>query len=428
VNRDRAPESEVTLDLDVTGIAHGGVGVARDDDGRVVFVADAIPGERVRALVTEAKKSFARAVAFDVLEPSPDRVDHVWAEAALERDPGDRVGGAEFGHIALARQRALKAEVLLDALRRFGGIDVDARFPDLDPTTLVEPAPGDDAANGLGWRTRVRLSIGPDGRPGQFAARSHRVVPVASLPLALPGIDAVLAQEFAPGDTVTAVVPAGGELRLVIAADATQRAQRPSTIEERVGDRRFRVDDTGFWQVHRAAPQILVDAVRAAVDPARFDPSAANLDLYGGVGLLAAALGDLGGPATRIETVESDARASAYAAENLGDLQHAIATVGRVDRVLREWHTSTRPAVSPGERAGATIVLDPPRSGAGIEVVRGIAELGAAQLVYVACDPVALARDTKTLEASGYRLTRISAHDLFPHTHHLESIATFLRD
>jgi len=417
------------VELDVTGIAHGGLGVARDADGRVVFVADAIPGERVVAALTEERKSFARAVALEVLVASPDRRPHVWAEAAIDRDPADRVGGAEFGHIALARQRSLKSEVLLDALGRFGGLDdrvLSEAAGRAGGTTdsLVQPVPGDDAAGGLGWRTRVRLSVGADGRPGQYAARSHRVVPVAALPLAAPRVESVLAQEFAPGEPVT-VIAHDDELRLVIGD------QKPSVLHERVGARTFRVDDTGFWQVHRAAPEVLVAAVRAAVDPERFDPEAHNLDLYGGVGLLASALGDLGGPSTRVETVESDARASAHAGDNLADLQNAIATVGRVDRWLRGAGPSTRSARSGnGEAgyAGATIVLDPPRSGAGIEVARAIAGLGAAQLVYVACDPVALARDTKTLQASGYRLSRLAAYDLFPHTHHLEAVATFLRD
>ncbi len=412
------------LELDVTGIAHGGVGVARDSDGRVVFVADAIPGERVRAVVTEAKKSFARAIAIEVLEASPDRVAHIWPEASIERDPADRVGGAEFGHIALARQRALKGEVLVDALRRFGGVEIERaglETPLRGSSTdgLVAPVPGDVEMNGLGWRTRVRLHVGPDGRPGQYAARSHRVVPVASLPLAAPGIRAVLDQEFPGAETVDALAP-GGDLRLVI------DRQKPTVIEERVGLRAFRIDDTGFWQVHRGAPAVLAAEVRAAVDPRRFDPAAANLDLYGGVGLLASALADLGGPATRVETVESDARASAHAAENLADLENAAATVGRVDAWLRSG-ASSRSARSASELERATIVLDPPRSGAGIEEARAIADLGAAQLVYVACDPVALARDTKTLEESGYALTRLAAFDLFPHTHHLEAVATFLR-
>ncbi|HWL01774.1 MAG TPA: TRAM domain-containing protein [Microbacteriaceae bacterium] len=418
-------ELEPELELDVTGIAHGGVGVARDADGRVVFVADAIPGERVRAQVTESKKTFARATATKVLLASPDRVPHVWPEASIDRAPDDRVGGAEFGHIALPRQRALKAEVLLDAMRRFGGVDLESRFPGLDPSTLVAAVPGDDAVGGLGWRTRVRLRVGPDGRAGQYAVRSHRVIPVATLPLAVPVISGVLEQEFAGIDKVDAIAH-GGELRLVIGE------QKPTVIEERVGARTFRVDDQGFWQVHRAAPEVLVAAVRDAIDLERFDPSAANVDLYGGVGLLASALGDLGGPATRIETVESDARASAHAAENLAEFENAVATVARVDRWVREAagpsSRSARSGTGAGtEYAGATIVLDPPRSGAGNEVTAAIAGLGAAQLIYVACDPVALARDTKTLEASGYRLTRLTAFDLFPHTHHLEAIATFVQ-
>ena len=424
---------EAHVELDVTGIAHGGVGVARDADGRVVFVADAIPGERVRAVVTESKKSFARATATEVLEASPDRVPHVWSEASIERDPADRVGGAEFGHIRLERQRALKAEVLADALTRFGGIrfsgdtppfsGVPARHAGETPEkgagglkrAEVEGVPGDDEADGLGWRTRVRLHVGAEGRPGPMAARSHRVIPVERLPLAAAGIEDVLAQEFEPGERVQVIARGAEPPRLVVGDQA------PSVITERVGEREFRVDDTGFWQVHREAPAVLVRAVREAIDPGRLDPDAPNLDLYGGVGLLASALADVGGSHTRVETVEADPRASAHAAENLADLPNAVATAARVDR----WVRSAPPAA---EYAGATIVLDPPRSGAGIETSRAVAGLGAAQLVYVACDPVALARDTRTLAEHGYALTRLRAVDLFPHTHHLEAIATFLRD
>ena len=390
------------LELDVTGIAHGGVGVARDAGGRVVFVADAIPRERVRAVVTEAKSSFARATTTEVLEASTDRVVHVWPEASIDRAPDDRVGGAEFGHIRLERQRALKAQVLAESLERFAGIRRDVP---------VQAVPGDEARDGLGWRSRVRLHVDAAGRPGPFAARSHRVIPVTTLPLADPALGAVLGQEFPGVDTVDAIATEAG-LRLVIGKQA------PTVMEERVGDRGFRVDDTGFWQVHRGAPDVLVRAVRDAIDPATFDPAAANADLYGGVGLLASVLVDLGGPSTRIETVESDARASAHAMENLADAEEVVATTVRVDRWVR----------TAGPRPGATIVLDPPRSGAGIEVAAAIAGLGAARLVYVACDPVALARDAKVLGVNGYRLERLEAFDLFPHTHHVEAVATFLPD
>src|SRR5690349_6455973 len=104
------------VELDVTNIAHGGISVARLE-GRVVFVADAIPGERVLARITEDDKPrFWRADAVRVLEPSPHRRPHVWPEASIDRDPESRPGGADFGHIELAHQRELKRQVLTDAL------------------------------------------------------------------------------------------------------------------------------------------------------------------------------------------------------------------------------------------------------------------------------------------------------------------------
>src|SRR5476649_402116 len=110
------------LDLEVTNVAHGGIAVARHD-GRVVFVSDAIPGETVRARVSEAsKKSFWRADTLSVVTPSEFRQPHVWPAAGLDRDPADRAGGAEFGHILIAHQRELKRQVLADSLKRMAGV------------------------------------------------------------------------------------------------------------------------------------------------------------------------------------------------------------------------------------------------------------------------------------------------------------------
>ncbi|KQO62191.1 class I SAM-dependent RNA methyltransferase [Curtobacterium sp. Leaf261] len=412
------------LELDVTGIAHGGITVARHD-GRVVFVTDAIPGERVVARVSEdRKKSFWRADTVSVTTPSEHRRDHVWNAASIDRDPDERAGGAEFGHIDLAHQRALKREVLVDAFGRFAGVDIsDADGPGaLVGSVVVEAAPGDEAADGLGWRTRVRLHVDEAGTAGPFASRSHHVVAVDDLPLATRSIAdaAPLGHGAMPGsETVDVIAPTGGSgdgARLVI------DAQKPSVITERVGDREFRLDDTGFWQVHRAAPDVLTRAVQAAVDPGRLDPGAQHLDLYGGVGLLAAALGDVVGTGFRVTSVESSGPATEHAQENLAEWLGARAETGRVDRWLRR----TIEQSSSAERsrlAAGTIVLDPPRSGAGRDVVESVAALAPAQVVYVACDPVALARDVATFRDLGYRLDALSAFDLFPHTHHVEAVA-----
>ncbi|MER3388776.1 MAG: TRAM domain-containing protein [Microcella sp.] len=401
------------VELTLERMAHGGVAVGRLD-GRVVFVSDAIPGETVRARISDdRKKSFWRADTVEVLEPSEHRRPHVWSAAGIENPPGRRAGGAEFGHIALGHQRVLKRGILVEALQRMAGLEVEVE---------VEALPGDDDRGGLGWRTRIRLHVDDEGRLGPMAARSHTVIPVTDAPLATDAVQAAtpFEERFSGFDTVDVLAPNGADARLVIGE------QKPTVIHERVGDRQFVLDDTGFWQVHREAPATLTRAVQDAVVEELFDPRAGNLDLYGGVGLLAAAVADRFGPSTRITSVEADPRATDHASENLAEWVGASAESGRVDRWLRALQERTAGDRSPLE--GATVVLDPPRSGAGVDVMAALGRLAPAQLVYVACDPVALARDVALAEAHGYRLARIRAFDLFPHTHHVEAVATLTRD
>lgn len=402
-----------SIEVDVTNIAHGGISVARHD-GRVVFVTDAIPGERVVARVTDdSKAKFWRADTVSVVTPSEHRRPHVWSAAALERDPSDRAGGAEFGHIALAHQRELKRRVLTESLARMARVERDV---------AVEALPGDDERSGTGWRTRVRLHVDGSGRPGPYAARSHRVIPVDDLPLATDELAAAapLDQEFSGFDHVDILNPSTGGTRLVLGE------QKASVITEVVGGREFRLSDRGFWQVHRSAAAALTGAVQDAIDGQLFDPLAHNLDLYGGVGLLAAAVGDRFGPATRITSVESDSRATDFASENLSEWLGARAETGRVERWVRELAASSS-ASDRSRLARATVVLDPPRSGAGKDVVDTLAELAPAQVVYVACDPVAFARDVELFARHGYELTALRALDLFPNTHHVEAVGTLSR-
>jgi tRNA/tmRNA/rRNA uracil-C5-methylase (TrmA/RlmC/RlmD family) len=394
------------LDLEVTNVAHGGISVARHD-GRVIFVSDAIPGETVLARITEdSKKSFWRADTVSVITPSEFRQAHVWPAASIERDPRDRAGGAEFGHIRIDHQRELKRQVLVDSLKRMAGVDSDV---------VVEAVPGNE--DGTGWRTRVRLQVDADGRPGPFAARSHRVIDVPDLPLATSAVQeaAPLGQRFPGEEHIEVLEPSTGGARLIVGR------QKPSVIRERVGEREFRVDDAGFWQVHLHAAQTLTSAVQDAIDDALFDPRAQNLDLYGGVGLLAAAVGDRFGPTTRITSVESDVRATEHAGENLSDWLGARAITARVERWI------TQLASTADRLTRATVVLDPPRSGAGRDVVAALAELLPEQIVYVACDPVALARDVGLFAERGYQLAALRAFDLFPNTHHVEAVARLTR-
>ncbi len=399
------------IEVEATNMAHGGESVARYD-GRVVFVADAIPGEKLIARVTDdSKPKFWRAETLRVLEPSPHRRPHVWAEASLDRDPAGRPGGADYGHIDLAFQRELKGRVLTESL---------SRMAKLDREVTVEALPG--AEDGTGWRTRERLHVSDDGTLGPYAARSHNVIPVTDLPLAVAAIreHAPLSERMPGVGSVQILAPSVGEgARLVIGA------QKPTVIRERVGEREFRVDDTGFWQVHAAAPEALTAGVQGAIDADLFDPKAANLDLYGGVGLLAAAVGDRFGDGVRITSVESDERATEHAAENLADWLGAAVVTARVEAFVRGLAAAS--AAERSRLAAGTVVLDPPRSGAGAAVLEAITAVTPAQIVYVACDPVAFARDVALLAQSGYELRSLRALDLFPHTHHVEAIGTFAR-
>ncbi|PRA79511.1 class I SAM-dependent RNA methyltransferase [Microbacterium sp. MYb66] len=407
------------LELDITGIAHGGTFIARHE-GRVVFVSDAIPGERVRARVIPPQegadastRSFWRAETIEVLEASEHRRPHVWAEADVSRDPADRPGGADLGHIDLDHQRELKRRVLSEALDRFAGEGLTA--PEIESV---------ESGDGLGWRTRVTLHVDETGEAGPFAARSHRVIPVTSHPLARPAIaEAALALHGEAPGRIELVEPADGDVR-IIRREETERAPRvqrgfrkrptPEVIEEIVNDRRFQVDATGFWQVHPRAASVLDAAVYGILD-GYVDEEKTHYDLYGGVGLFAATLADLGG--TDIVTVESSARATQHAVANLAPLD-VTAVTARVDRFL-----ATRTG---GTRTGA-VILDPPRAGAGRQVVEAVHALGPEAIAYVACDPVALARDLGTFRGLGWNVDRLRGFELFPHSHHFEVVALLTR-
>jgi tRNA/tmRNA/rRNA uracil-C5-methylase (TrmA/RlmC/RlmD family) len=290
------------VEVDVGPVAHGGHCVARHE-GQVVFVRHAIPGERVRARVTEQTAKYLRADAVEILQPSPHRVEPPCPYAG----PG-RCGGCDFQHVAIDEQRRLKAQVVTDTLRRIGKIEYDVS---------MEHVPGDD---GLGWRSRMRYVV-VDGRPGMYAHRSHDLVPVDRCLIAHPDSPPVLGKAWPGTDAVQTVVSSTGETA-VLPGDAGR-------VHEQVRDRRFRVDADGFWQVHPAAAETLVDAVLAGLEPRAGETA---LDLYSGVGLFAAFLAEAG---CTVLAVEADEAAVRNARRNLHDLPAVKLEAGKVGRVLR---------------------------------------------------------------------------------------------
>jgi tRNA/tmRNA/rRNA uracil-C5-methylase (TrmA/RlmC/RlmD family) len=349
--------------------------------------------------VAEEKKRFARGETLRVLEAAPERQEHVWAAASLDRAPEDRAGGAEFGHALPEFGRELKRRVLGYAWARGGGVEAaGALLGELEVAGL----PGDDESRGTGWRTRLTLHVDADKRVGPYAARSHRIVDVDDLPLAFSDIEESALAEIRAGSR------SPGHIDFVAPADPD-------------------VNEDGFWQIHRSAATTLFDAVGEALDREHFDAAAQHLDLYGGVGLLGAALAAAAGePGIRLESVEVAEEATAHAAANLARWEGTSAVTSAVDRYLRGL-AHTADASQRASLAAGTVVLDPPRAGAKAPVIDALAALEPQQLIYVACDPVALGRDTGLLHERGYELTRLRAFDLFPNTHHVEAVATFIR-
>jgi len=405
-----------THELEITTMAHGGSGIGRLD-GRVVFTPGVIPGEVVEVeIVEDSKKSLWRAQPVKIVSPSPHRIPHIWPEADLSRPWAMRAGGADYGHIELSHQRALKTDILRDALQRFGGLSGD-----LVDSLVVQGVPSDDEKNGLAWRTRVSLHADDEGRLGPYAEKSHTVIPVSSLPLATENIQncGVLDSTYQGAESVR-VVDALSGVRLII------DNQKPQELSEFVSGVEFRLSDQTFWQVHHQAPEVLQGALTRAVQQDRLDPTARNADLYCGVGLLGAALADISPSTLTLTGVESEESALPYLMQNLDDTTTLTPVADRVDRWLRREVTGLSAATA-GEWSRATVILDPPRSGAKSDVISSLEKLAPAQIIYVACDPVALGRDTGLLDKAGYDMVFVEAWDLFPHTHHMETIATFAR-
>jgi len=396
-----------TIELDIGPVAHGGHCVARTADGQVVFVRHALPGEHVRAFVTEERRGFLRADAIEVLVASPDRVVPPCPFAGP-----DRCGGCDFQHADPSAQRDLKAAVVREQLVRLAGL-TPAEVSDLG--VRVAPLAGvPGQPEGLGWRTRVQYTVDSEGRAGLLKHRSHEVVPVDRCLIAHPRVQEapVTGRSWPETDFVEVVAAGGGDLT-VLGARGRGRplpVSGPAKVREAAVGREWTLPADAFWQVHPAAADTLAAAVVEQLDPR---PAERAWDLYGGVGLFAAALAPRLGPAGRLTLVESDPKAAGAARRCLRDLTTVTVLESDVERAL----------ANPRWRRVDLVVLDPPRAGAGRAVVEAILAREPRAVVYVACDPAAFARDVRTFREARWQLAKLRAYDLFPMTHHVECVA-----
>ena len=384
----------VNLRVKIEKVAHGGVFVARHE-GRVIFVSGAIDGEVVDVEITEDAGKFLRATVTNVVEASEHRQPHFWKAAR------EGAGGAEFGHIELSHQRELKSQVLQEALQRMAGIERE---------TIVEACPQE--TDGLHYRTRVQLNVDASGTAGPMRPRSNEAVFTPTLPLAVTEIEELGLQlkNWNGVKKISIAASSTGDLQWMV-DDKLNGSER---LVERAAGRTFRLSSGAFWQVHKEAANVLTQAVFEAADLLEFDESKPALDLYAGAGLFAATMAAKYS-STAFTAVENNKQAVADGTKSAIDLSNLKFEKSDVLQYLRI--ASTKPG------SFDTVVLDPPRSGAAGKVIEQLIKLRPRNIIYVACDPVALARDLGSLSKAGYTLSGLKSLDIFPHTHHFEAVA-----
>jgi tRNA/tmRNA/rRNA uracil-C5-methylase (TrmA/RlmC/RlmD family) len=392
----RAKSFEVgqLLTVFVEKVAHGGHFIARHQ-GQVIFVRHAIPEELVEVEITSTGASFFRADVVKVIEASPDRV-----KPPCKYSHAQGCGGCDFQHIDIARARGLKAEVIAEQFSRIAKREIEVRV--------------EEVGLPLHWRTRISSATDYQGQIGFYGSRSHVVIPVQDCLIAASSVNypELAKRKWPTKSRVEIAVSSGGERSIAIAAakrgSKARLTQGPQVLQESVFGHDLQISQTSFWQSHELAPEILATAVREHVHLGD-----RVLDLYGGVGLFTAAIIDLVGRDGHVDLIESSPSATADARRNFEHFENVKIWTGDVEKELVKI-------------AGADLVLlDPPREGAGKNVLAKITQLRPRVIVYVACDPAALARDYRYLEEMAWQMRSLRAFDLFPMTHHVECVAVF---
>ncbi len=425
------------IELRVERPAVGGRMIARLD-GRIVLVGGAIPGERIRAAVERSRGGVVLARTVEILEGSRDRRPVAGVPAC---------GGRSFAHIAYRRQLELKSQIVRDAFRRIGRIELSASL-------RVIPSPE------TGYRMRARLHVG-DGRLGFFEEGSHRVCDVVGTGQLRPKTERLvgalaahvgalvstgartveLSEDLAGDQCVLHVVVQGdpvnvndalrpmasvdGVTGLTVASGTgpsagvvlagTPYVTDPLTAflgsgtlsSARAGAASLRRHTASFFQSNRYLMPELVGAVASLTERHEV------VDLYAGVGLFAVSIAAMrGGPVTAVERDPCSAR----------DLLSNAAPLASAVRVVRA-PVETFLKRSAGLE-GAAVIVDPPRAGLSRDVVARLVRRRPERIVYVSCDVATQARDLRAFRESGYRIDQVHAFDMFPNTAHIETVVS----
>jgi 23S rRNA (uracil1939-C5)-methyltransferase len=409
---------EATLRL--TGYAYGGEALGRLEDGRMVFVPFALPGELVSISLVEEKRGYARARLVDVLEASPERIQPRCAHFGL-------CGGCHYQHLSYASQLAAKTTILREQLERIGGLG-DLLVAEIIPSPLSYQ-----------YRNHLQFHLTAEGRLGYHQSRSDLVLaiqechlPEATLGQVWPLLDFESIPEI---ERLSLRLGAADDVQLVLESrtpippelnvedlplsvvhlsqdDALVLAGSARLVMEVLG-RSFAVSAGSFFQVNTLMAGEMVRHVLNLLEQHQtLGPDKTVLDVYCGVGLFSAFIAPRVG---RLIGIESSASAAEDFVLNLDEFDHVELYEAPAEEAL--------PAI--GAQPDAVLV-DPPRAGLERQALDGLVRMRPALLIYVSCDPATLARDARRLVAAGYRLEQVTPFDLFPQTYHIESLSSWV--
>jgi len=390
---------------EIGAIAHGGHCVTYVN-GCVVFVRGALTGEQASILITHKRQKVFFGVAQEILKKSEFRV-------LPSCEASRSCGGCDFQFIDLGHQRALKTLVLKESLQRFAQLDELSieKIIGVGVRSIGGPT-------GLGWRTRARFEWKDAWQ--MHAYRSERMVGTPACTTVTKEIGAELTRLQQAGGLSRGEYTFAQGMGGVSVVGPPGNIAGPSVVSRNFAGIDWETSPHDFWQSHAA---LLPEVQEAISDSGALRVGANWWDLYAGAGVFSHVLAEGVGVTGLVTSVEGNRAASVAARNRFAELTgHPRADVRVVNSSVESFVNHMRGSVA----APDGVFLDPPRSGAGIPVCETLLEIAPRWILYLACDPVALARDTRALCSGGvYELAYITAWDAFPMTHHFESLAVF---
>ena len=383
-----------THSVRIEKLVAGGDGLARMDDGRVVFVPGVVEGELVEIELSEKKNDFGRGQLLSIAEPSKNRrvppCEHV----------AQGCGGCDWQHIERRIQGQAKLAIVAEAYARTARLEVDPQL-----RRLTEDA----------RRTTVRMVSDSSGNLGFRAHESHDIVPVSSCMVSHPLLNDFISRPVleGAGEVTIRVGARTGDIgvwahegKLANGLPAGLKTGERASITEKVGEHLFKVSMGSFFQSSPEAAELIVDSVSRRLDNLGIE-GGMLLDAYGGVGLFSLAFSQRFDELLLVESSESACR-------------DAVRNLAECAAVIEQANVDTWEAAEVD-----VVIADPSRHGLGKHGSQAIIETGAQTIILVSCDPVAGARDAKLLTDAGYTIGEVEVLDIFPETHHVEVVAAF---